>query len=177
MSRARIRMGEGLVLLEQGLPGMGFVEEKVEEVWVFSLQVCSPWWPGIYRSRWWRERGGRGEHLPRPVHEASLGVSEYCCCRCRGELCRQGQIGPIGRDQRLTAIGQDQNEMQSTFAMRPLHNVQGSALERMASTDNGDLLGKVLMMGSVSWLPLTTFHTANFYSVSPSESSIGTCCV
>jgi hypothetical protein len=58
--------------------------------------------------------------------------------------------------------------------MRPLHNVQGSAIERMASTDNGDLLGKVLMMGSVSGLPLTPFHTANFYSVSPSESSTGT---
>src|SRR5215831_18533961 len=84
-----------------------------------------------------------------------------CGCRCRGELRRHGQICPIGRDQRLTAIGQDQNEMQSTLAMRPLHNVQGSALERMASTDNGDLLGKVLMMGSVSWLPLTRFRMPN----------------
>ena len=74
-------------------------------------------------------------------------------------MCRRGQIGPIGRDQRLTAIGQDQNEMQSTFAMRRLHNVQGSALERVASTDNGDLLRKVLMMGSVSWLPSTICRT------------------
>jgi hypothetical protein len=45
--------------------------------------------------------------------------------------------------------------------MGPLHNVQRSALERMASTDNGDLLGKVLMMGSVWWLPSTPFHTVN----------------
>src|SRR5215813_8624746 len=112
-----------------------------------------------------------------PCMKQVLERAEYCCCRCRGELCRQGQIGPIGRDQRLTAIGQDQNEMQSTFAMRPLHNVQGSALERMASTDNGDLLGKVLMIGSVSWLPLTLFHTVNFYSVWLVESSIGKCCV
>ena len=92
-------------------------------------------------------------------------------------MCRQGQIGPIGRDQRLSAIGQDQNEMQSTLTVRPLHNVQGSALERMASTDNGDLLGKVLMMGSVSWLPLTLFHTVNFYSVWLVESSIGRYCI
>src|SRR5215831_20185924 len=112
-----------------------------------------------------------------PCMKQVLERAECCCGRGRGELCRQYQIGPIGRDQRLTAIGQDQNKMQSTLTMRPLHNVQGSALERMASTDNGDLLGKVLMMGSVSWLPLTPFHTANFYSVSPSESSIGTCCV
>src|SRR5215831_12782070 len=85
-----------------------------------------------------------------------LERAECCCCRCRGELCRQGQIGPIGRDQRLTAIRQDQNEMQSTLTMRPLHNVQGSAIERMTSTDNGDLLRKVLLMGSVSWLRSTT---------------------
>ena len=97
--------------------------------------------------------------------------------RCRAELYRQGQIGPIGRDQRLTAIGQDQNEMQSTLTMCPLENVQGSAIERMASTDNGDLLGKVLLMGSVSWLPLTPFHTANFYSVWLAESSTGMYCV
>src|SRR6516165_6987762 len=38
--------GEGLVLLVQGLPGIGFVEEKIEEVRVFFLQVCSPWGRG-----------------------------------------------------------------------------------------------------------------------------------
>ena len=67
--------GEGLVLLVPGLPGIGFVEEKIEEVQIFFLPVCSPSWPGIYRSRWLLERGGRGEHLPRPVHEASPGES------------------------------------------------------------------------------------------------------
>ena len=78
-------------------------------------------------------------------------------------MCRQGQIGPIGRDQRLTAIGQDQNEMQSTLTMRPLHNVQGSAIEGMTSTDNGDLLRKVLLMGSVSWLPLTRYGITSYW--------------
>jgi len=67
--------GEGLVLLVQGLPGIGFVEEKIEEVRFFFSQVCSPSWPGTFRSHWLLERGGRGEHLPRPVHEASLRES------------------------------------------------------------------------------------------------------
>jgi hypothetical protein len=40
--------------------------------------------------------------------------------------------------------------------MRHPEKVEGSAFERMASTDNGDLLREVLMMGSVSWLPSTT---------------------
>ena len=58
----------------------------------------------------------------------------------------------MGGNQRLTAIGQDQNEMQATFTMRHPDNVEGPAFERMANTDNGDLLREVLMMGSVSWL-------------------------
>ncbi len=60
---------------------------------------------------------------------------------------------PVHRDQRFTAIGQNQNELQSTFAMNRSKNVQRPALERMASTDNGHSLRKVLMMGSVLWLP------------------------
>jgi hypothetical protein len=36
--------------------------------------------------------------------------------------------------------------MQSTFAMRHAENVEGSAFERMANTDNGNLLREVLMM-------------------------------
>jgi hypothetical protein len=33
-------------------------------------------------------------------------------------------------------------------------NVERSAFERMANADNSYLLRKVLMMGSVSWVPL-----------------------
>jgi hypothetical protein len=76
-------------------------------------------------------------------------------------VCRASQIGPIGRNQRLTAIGQDQNEMPLTFAMRHPENLEGSAFERMANADNGHLLGEVVMMGSVSWLPLIPFRTGN----------------
>lgn len=65
-------------------------------------------------------------------------------------LCSRGKICPVHRDQRFTAIGQDQNEMQSTFAMNRSKNVERPAFEWMASPDNGDSLGKVLMMGSVS---------------------------
>jgi hypothetical protein len=85
--------------------------------------------------------------------------AERGCGRGRAGLGRPSQIGPIGRDQRLAAIGQDQNEMQSTLTMRHPENVEGYTLERMASADNRDLLRQVLMMGSVSWLPLGLFPT------------------
>ena len=38
-------------------------------------------------------------------------------------------------------------------------NVERLAFERMPRSDNGDLFRKVLMMGSVSCVPLTVFHT------------------
>jgi hypothetical protein len=65
-------------------------------------------------------------------------------------LRRQGQIGPIGRNQRFTAIGQDQNEKQPTFTVHRPENVERFAFERMASANNSYLLREVLMMGSVS---------------------------
>ena len=37
-------------------------------------------------------------------------------------------------------------------------NVERLAFERMLKSDNGDLFGKVLMMGSVSYVTLTAFH-------------------
>jgi hypothetical protein len=73
---------------------------------------------------------------------------------CRGwptdELCGRGQVGPISRNQRFTAVGQDQDEKEPTFPMHRPENVERSAFEGMADADNGDLLGEVLMMSSVS---------------------------
>jgi len=83
--------------------------------------------------------------------------AEGCGSLCRANLLRlskRGKIRPVHRDQRFTAIGQDQNEMQSTLAMNRSKNVERPAFEWMASTDDGNSLRKVLMMGSVSCLPL-----------------------
>jgi hypothetical protein len=51
------------------------------------------------------------------------------------------------------------------------------AFEWMMGTRNGDAFREVLKMGSVSWCPLTPFHTANFYSAWLAESSTGMYCV
>jgi hypothetical protein len=78
--------------------------------------------------------------------------AESCGRLCRAtllRLCSRGKICPVRRDQRFTAIGQDQNEMQSTFTMYGPKDIERPAFERMASTDDGDSLRKVLMMGSV----------------------------
>jgi hypothetical protein len=79
---------------------------------------------------------------------------------CREGLCRRGQIGPIGRNQRLTAVRQDEHEQPSTFAVQRPQKVERLAFERMARTDDGDLFREVLMMGSVSWFPSIRFPTS-----------------
>jgi hypothetical protein len=78
--------------------------------------------------------------------------AEGCGRLCRANLlrlCSRGKVCPVHRDQRFTAIGQDQNEMPSTFAMNRCKNVERPAFEWMASPDDGHSLRKVLMMGSV----------------------------
>jgi hypothetical protein len=74
-----------------------------------------------------------------------------CCRGWRTDgWCGRGQVGPIGRNQRFTAVGQNQNEKKPTFPMHRPEKVQRSAFERMARADNRDLFGKVLITGSVS---------------------------
>jgi hypothetical protein len=46
------------------------------------------------------------------------------CRRYREGLCRGGQIGPIGRNQRFTALRHDEQEQPLTFAMQGPHKVE-----------------------------------------------------
>jgi hypothetical protein len=81
-----------------------------------------------------------------------------CCRGWRTDgLCGRGQVGPIRGNQRFTTIGQDQDEKEPTFPMHRPENVERLAFERMPRSDNVDLFGKVLMMGSVSYVPSTAF--------------------
>ena len=77
------------------------------------------------------------------------------CCRSgrREGLYGRGEVGPIGRNQRFTAIRQDQHEKEPTFPVHRPENLERLAFEGMPRSDNGDLFRKVLMMGSVSCVP------------------------
>ena len=43
--------GEVFVFLVEGFPGIGFVEEKIEEVSIFFSHGRSPWWSWKFRPR------------------------------------------------------------------------------------------------------------------------------
>ena len=60
------------------------------------------------------------------------------------------EICPVRGDQRLAAIGSDQDEIQHPFAIYRVENLKQSSLKRMTRTNDRDSLRKVLTMGSVS---------------------------
>ncbi len=63
-------------------------------------------------------------------------------------------IGPDSRNETPAAVGKNQEKMELTLSMCLLQDLQGASFERMGPTGNGDRLGKVFEMGSVSCFPL-----------------------
>lgn len=72
---------------------------------------------------------------------------------------RRFEIGPFRGDERSASIGQDQDQMQSILPMHRSQHRQGFTFKGMVLTKDGDSLGQVLVMGSVSLLPSTPSTT------------------
>ena len=65
-------------------------------------------------------------------------------------------VRPIGGDQRLTAVRQNENELQATAHSRVPEHLQRLSLKWVARAGNGHPLRKLLMLGSLWWFPSTT---------------------
>jgi hypothetical protein len=65
------------------------------------------------------------------------------------------KIGPVSGDARLTAIGQEDYELQAGAHTHLSEYRQRVAFERMMRTRDSDAFGEVVMMGSLSYAPLT----------------------
>jgi hypothetical protein len=65
-------------------------------------------------------------------------------------------IGPVGRDQRLGAVRENEKELQAVGHAGLSQDLQRLPFERVMRAGDGHPFGKVLMMGSVSCAPLTT---------------------
>jgi hypothetical protein len=66
---------------------------------------------------------------------------------------RNLEICPIGGNQGLAAVWQNENELQAAAHAGLPEDLQRLSVEGMVRTRDGDAFGKVLMMGSVSWCP------------------------
>jgi len=75
--------------------------------------------------------------------------------------CDGFEVRPFRRDQRLTPVGENQNQLQAAAPVRVPEYLQRLPFERMMRSGDGHSLREVLTVGSVWWFPLTTFHTAN----------------
>jgi hypothetical protein len=73
-------------------------------------------------------------------------------------LCRAGgslEVCPVGGDQRFTAVGQNEHELQAARHAGLPQDLQRLSLEGVMRTRDGHAFGEVLMVGSVWWFPLT----------------------
>jgi len=72
------------------------------------------------------------------------------------------EIRPVGGDQRLTAVWQDEHELQAGGHAGLPQDLQRVSMERMMRTRDGHPFGEELMLGSVWWFPSTRFRTNCF---------------
>ena len=68
------------------------------------------------------------------------------------------EVRPFRRDERLTSVRQNENELQAAAHARVAEHLQSPSLERVMQACDGHPFRKVLMVGSVWWLPSTTFR-------------------
>lgn len=77
--------------------------------------------------------------------------------RCAGGILI---ISPVSGNQRLTAVRQNEHELQAGRHARLAKDLQRLSLERVMRTRDGHAFGEVLTMGSVSWCPWRRESTA-----------------
>jgi hypothetical protein len=70
-------------------------------------------------------------------------------------------VGPLGRDQRATAIGQAGERKEDAVAANTANDRQRTPLKRMALADDRHRIWDIAAMGSLSPLPSAAFRTPN----------------
>jgi hypothetical protein len=72
------------------------------------------------------------------------------------------EVGPLRRDQRLTSVRQNENELQAAAHARVPQDLQGLSFEGMMQARDDHPLREVLTVGSLWWFPSTRFRTNCF---------------
>jgi hypothetical protein len=118
----------------------------------------------------WRRRGGSAaesvEEMAQPKQIAK--TAQDARARAVIEAGAGGQVplalvpvGPLGRDQRATAIGQAGERKEDAVAANTANNRQRATLKRMALADDRHRIWNIAAMGSLSPLPSAAFRTPN----------------
>jgi len=118
----------------------------------------------------WRRRGGSAaesvEEMAQPKQIAK--TAQDAQARAVIEAGAGGQVplalvpvGPLGRDQRATAIGQAGERKEDAVAANTANDRQRTPLKRMALADDRHRIWDIAAMGSLSPLPSAAFRTPN----------------
>ena len=73
------------------------------------------------------------------------------------------KIRPVSGDPRLTAVGQEEHELQAGAHAHLSEDLQRLAFKGMMQTRDRDAFGEVLMMGSLSYAPSIRSRTPSFW--------------
>jgi hypothetical protein len=85
-------------------------------------------------------------------------TDELRTLRCAGGILK---VGPVRGDQRLTAVRQNEHELQAVWHAGLPKNLQRLSFEWVMRTRDEDAFREVLMVGSVSWCPSIESITTN----------------
>jgi hypothetical protein len=72
---------------------------------------------------------------------------------CAGRIL---EVSPVGGDQRLAAVRQNENQLQAVGHACLSEDLERLSFEWVMGTSDGHSFREVLMMGSVWWFPSTT---------------------
>jgi hypothetical protein len=85
-------------------------------------------------------------------------------------------VGPLGRDQRATAVGQAGERKEDAVAVNTANNRQRTTLKRVALADDRHRIRDIAAMGSLSPFPSTRSRMRTSSDRWPAEAPTGMCC-
>jgi hypothetical protein len=104
---------------------------------------------------YWQVGGAAQESIGKAAktQEVIQRADKLRILRCVGTILK---IRPVGGNQGLTSVGQNENELQTARHARLPEDLKSLSFEWVMPTGDGHPLRKVLTVGSVRWFPLTT---------------------
>jgi hypothetical protein len=85
-------------------------------------------------------------------------------------------VGPLGRDQRTTAIGQAGQRKENSIAANTADYWEHTTLKGVALADDRHRIRDIVAMGSLSPFPLTRSRMRTSSNRWPAEAPTGMCC-
>jgi hypothetical protein len=82
----------------------------------------------------------------------------------QGSLRESTEVGPLGRYEGATSVGQNQDQMYLALVTPSPKDSQRFSLKRMMWASDGDMFWQVLVVGSVLWGPSTKSNIVGWLS-------------